>query len=167
MNRVRFAPSPTGLLHVGGARTYVFSWLFARPSGGQVLLRIDDTDTGRNTEEALRSILEGLQWLEMPWDEQHSQSERRNLHLQAAQALVAKGAAYRDFTPETGDATERSESEPWLCNPGMRELGEAESERRAAAGKPFVTCTAARISCCWGLGTMDNIHTILSMWERG
>ena len=138
MNRVRFAPSPTGLLHVGGARTYVFSWLFARSSGGRILLRIDDTDTGRNTEEALRSILEGLRWLEMPWDEQHSQSERRNLHLQAAQALVAKGAAYRDFTPDDGDAVERSESEPWLCNPGMRELGEAESERRAAAGEPFV-----------------------------
>lgn len=138
MNRVRFAPSPTGLLHVGGARTYVFSWLFARSSGGRLLLRIDDTDTGRNTEEALRSILEGLRWLDMPWDEQHSQSERRNLHLQAAQALVAKGAAYRDFTPDSGEATERSESDPWLCNPGMRELGEAESERRAAAGEPFV-----------------------------
>ena len=138
MNRVRFAPSPTGLLHVGGARTYVFSWLFARSSGGRVLLRIDDTDTGRNTEKALRSILEGLRWLDMPWDEQHSQSERRNLHLQAAQALVAKGAAYRDFTPDDGDTVERSESEPWLCNPGMRELGEAESERRAAAGEPFV-----------------------------
>lgn len=138
MNRVRFAPSPTGLLHVGGARTYVFSWLFARSSGGQVLLRIDDTDTGRNTEEALRSILEGLRWLDMPWDEQHSQSERRNLHLQAAQALVAKGSAYRDFTPDSGEATERSESDPWLCNPGMRELDAAESERRAAAGEPFV-----------------------------
>ena len=138
MNRVRFAPSPTGLLHVGSARTYVFSWLFARTTNGRVLLRIDDTDTGRNTAESLRSILDGLHWLELPWDEQHSQSERRALHLAAAESLLAKGVAYRDFTPESDSRSKRSEADPWLCNPGMRELSREESDRRAAGGEDFV-----------------------------
>ncbi len=138
MNRVRFAPSPTGFLHIGGARTYLFNWLFARSTGGRVILRIDDTDTGRNTEESLRSILDGLRWLDLPWDEQHFQSRRRAAHVRAAGALVAKGAAYRDFTPETESPADRSDGEPWLCNPGMRELGSGESDRRAAAGEPFV-----------------------------
>ncbi len=138
MNRVRFAPSPTGLLHIGGARTYVFCWLFARSTGGQVILRIDDTDAGRNTEESLRSILDGLQWLELPWDEQHRQSERRQLHLGAAEALVAKGAAYRDFTAESTVKADRSDGDPWLCNPGMRDLDTGESDRRASSGEPFV-----------------------------
>ena len=137
MNRVRFAPSPTGFLHIGGARTYVFNWFFARSTGGQVVLRIDDTDTGRNTEESLRSILDGLEWLGLPWDEQHSQSDRRNLHVQAAESLLAAGVAYRDFTAETGTRDERTDGAPWLCNPGMRELSDAESNRRAAAGEPF------------------------------
>ena len=138
MNRVRFAPSPTGFLHIGGARTYVFNWLFARSTGGQVVLRIDDTDTGRNTEESLRSILDGLVWLELPWDEQHFQSERRVSHVKAAEALLAKGAAYRDFTPESEGPADRGDGDPWLCNPGMRELDSGESERRATAGEPFV-----------------------------
>ena len=137
MNRVRFAPSPTGFLHIGGARTYVFNWFFARSTSGQMVLRIDDTDTGRNTEESLRSILDGLEWLGLPWDEQHSQSERRNLHVQAAESLLAAGVAYRDFTQETGTREERPDGTPWLCNPGMRELSNAESDRRAAAGEPF------------------------------
>ncbi len=138
MNRVRFAPSPTGFLHIGGARTYVFNWLYARSTGGQVLLRIDDTDAGRNTEESLRSILDGLRWLDLPWDEQHFQSKRRSSHVQAARALLASGAAYRDFTPEGEGQTERAAGEPWLFNPGMRELGTAESDRRADSGEPFV-----------------------------
>ena len=138
MNRVRFAPSPTGLLHIGGARTYVFCWLFARSTGGQVVLRIDDTDTGRNTQESLRSILDGLEWLELPWDEQHYQSERRAIHVRAAEALVAKGAAYRDFTAESAVKADRGTGDPWLFNPGMPDLGADESNRRASAGEPFV-----------------------------
>ena len=138
MNRVRFAPSPTGFLHIGGARTYLFNWLFARSTGGRALLRIDDTDTGRNTEESLRSILDGLSWLGLPWDEQHSQSERRHSHIEAARALLAKGIAYRDFTPETEGAATRSDGAAWLCNPGMRDLAPSESDRRAAAGEPHV-----------------------------
>ena len=138
MNRVRFAPSPTGFLHIGGARTYVFNWLYARSTGGQVLLRIDDTDTGRNTEESLRSILDGLRWLDLAWDEQHFQSKRRPSHLEAARALLASGAAYRDFTPESAGGSDRAGGDPWLFNPGMRELGSAESDRRAASGEPYV-----------------------------
>ncbi len=138
MNRVRFAPSPTGLLHIGGARTYVFSWLFARSTGGSIILRIDDTDADRNTEKSLASILDGLRWLDLPWDERHAQSERRSLHTNAAKALLEKGFAYRDFTPDTGQPPDRTGSEPWLCNPGMRELAPEESDRKAAAGEPFV-----------------------------
>ena len=137
MNRVRFAPSPTGFLHIGGARTYVFNWFFARSTGGQMVLRIDDTDTGRNTEESLRSILDGLKWLDLPWDEQHLQSDRRSLHIQAAQSLLAAGVAYRDFTAESDPKDERTDGAPWLCNPGMREMSSAESDRRAEAGEPF------------------------------
>ena len=138
MNRVRFAPSPTGFLHVGGARTYIFNWLFARSSDGQVVLRIDDTDTGRNTQEALQSIRKGLRWLELPWDEEHIQSEHRATHVLASQALLAKDLAYRDFTPETDSSDEGAGAKAWLCNPGMRNLDFAESERRAASGEPFV-----------------------------
>lgn len=138
MNRVRFAPSPTGFLHIGGARTYAFNWLFARSTGGHVVLRIDDTDAVRNSEESLRSILDGLSWLALPWDEEHRQSERRGLHVKAAEALLAKGAAYRDFTPETAGPAGRDDGSPWLCNPAMRALGKSESDRRAAAGDPHV-----------------------------
>jgi glutamyl-tRNA synthetase len=140
MTRVRFAPSPTGFLHIGGARTYLFNWLYARKLGGQVILRIDDTDTQRSTDASLQSILEGMEWLEMPWDEQHYQSKRQQLHADAADALLKKGAAYRDFTPATTEeekASSESKKGAWLCNPGMRELSTEESDRRAAAGEPF------------------------------
>ena len=137
MNRVRFAPSPTGSLHIGGARTYVFNWFFARSTGGRVVLRIDDTDIGRNTEQSLRSILDGLQWLGLQWDEQHSQSDRRGLHVQAVKSLLAAGVAYRDFAADSGTREGHTDGSPWLCNPGMREISAAESDRRAAAGEPF------------------------------
>ena len=69
MLRVRFAPSPTGFLHIGSARTFIFNWLYARHNGGAMILRIDDTDVGRNTEASLHSIFEGLRWLDLDWDE--------------------------------------------------------------------------------------------------
>ena len=140
MLRVRFAPSPTGFLHIGGARTFIFNWLYARSKGGQIVLRIDDTDVGRNTDESLRSIMEGLEWIELGWDEKHHQSERGPLHREAVEALLAKNAAYRDFTPPRPEE-ERAEGDtsgPWLCNSEMRELPRGESDRRAAAGEPFV-----------------------------
>src|ERR1019366_3214296 len=99
MLRVRFAPSPTGFLHVGSARTFIFNWLYARHNGGAMVLRLDDTDAGRNTDASVQSIFEGLGWLGLSWDEQYKQSERLALHRQLAESIFANGLAYRDFTP--------------------------------------------------------------------
>ena len=94
--RTRFAPSPTGMLHIGGARTALFSWLHARHHGGQFLLRIEDTDRERSTEEATRVILDGLQWLGLDWDEDVVfQSRNREAHVAAVEKLLAEGKAYR------------------------------------------------------------------------
>src|SRR5882724_659079 len=134
--RVRFAPSPTGFLHVGSARTFIFNWLYARHNNGTMILRVDDTDVERNTDASLTSIFEGLQWLNLNWDEQYKQSDRLNLHRQMADTIFKKGLAYRDFTPAHAGDTERSGA-TWLFNPGMRDLSQAESDRRAAAGEPF------------------------------
>src|SRR5712692_2921767 len=136
--RVRFAPSPTGFLHVGSARTFIFNWLYARHNGGTMILRLDDTDVGRNTEASVQSIFEGLKWLDLSWDEEYKQSERGTLHRQMAETIFQKGLAYRDFTPaHTGDSEKSGAQGTWLFNPGMRELSRAESDRRAAAGEPF------------------------------
>jgi glutamyl-tRNA synthetase len=113
MLRVRFAPSPTGYLHIGGARTFIFNWLFARRFGGTMVLRIDDTDVERNTQVSLDSIFDGLRWLDLGWDEEYRQSDRVELHHQMAGEILA-------------------------INPAMRELPKEESDRRAAAGEPFV-----------------------------
>lgn len=139
MLRVRFAPSPTGYLHIGSARTFIFNWLYTRHHGGVMILRIDDTDVDRNTQESLDSIFDGLRWLELGWDELYRQSERLALHQQMAEAIFQKGLAYRDFTRARVDAEEKPYGEgAWLFNPGMRELSKEESDRRAAAGEPFV-----------------------------
>src|SRR2546426_148336 len=141
MVRVRFAPSPTGFLHIGGARTYIFNWLFARRQGGKMVLRIDDTDLERNTKASRQSIFEGLNWLGLEWDELYSQSERSALHRQAFQTILDKGLAYRDFTPASAAEDEGQKDRtgaPWLFNPGQREISREESDRRAAAGEPFV-----------------------------
>src|SRR5579885_3600508 len=106
MVRVRFAPSPTGFLHIGSARTFIFNWLYARRNGGTMILRIDDTDVERNTEESLQSIFEGLKWLDLGWDEQYRQSERLALHKQAADAILAGGHAYRDFNAGSSQASQ-------------------------------------------------------------
>jgi glutamyl-tRNA synthetase len=136
--RVRFAPSPTGFLHVGSARTFIFNWLYARHNQGTMVLRLDDTDVERNTEASVQSIFEGLRWLGLGWDEEYKQSERLALHRQKAEAIFEKGLAYRDFTPaHSSDEGTSSAQGAWLCNPGMRELPRAESDRRAAAGEPF------------------------------
>ena len=139
MLRVRFAPSPTGCLHIGSARTFIFNWLYARHRGGAMILRIDDTDVERNTQASLDSIFDGLRWLDLAWDEQYRQSERLAVHQAAAQAIFEKGLAYRDFTPAQASAGDAARAESaWLFNAGMRELSAAESHRRAAAGEPFV-----------------------------
>src|ERR1035438_4681967 len=137
MLRVRFAPSPTGFLHVGSARTFIFNWLYARHNGGTMVLRLDDTDVERSTEASVQSIFEGLRWLGLTWDEEYKQSERLALHRQQAETIFEKGLAYRDFTPaHSADGAASSAQGAWLFNPGMRDLPREESDRRAAAGEP-------------------------------
>src|SRR5437867_4850431 len=108
--RVRFAPSPTGFLHIGGARTALFNWLYARHTGGTFILRIEDTDAARNTQEAVEVILNGLRWLGLEWNEgpltgdpkgpsqgnhgPYFQSQRTRIYQRRVQALNEKGFAY-------------------------------------------------------------------------
>jgi glutamyl-tRNA synthetase len=154
MLRVRFAPSPTGFLHVGSARTFIFNWLYARHNGGTMILRLDDTDIERNTDASVNSIFDGLRWLDLGWDEEYKQSERLALHRQIADAIFQKGLAYRDFTPahapgfQINDSEKSGANQTWLFNPGMRDLSRAESDRRAAAGESF----ALRFRVPRGLG---------------
>ncbi|HWR50649.1 MAG TPA: glutamate--tRNA ligase [Bryobacteraceae bacterium] len=138
MVRVRFAPSPTGFLHIGSARTFIFNWLFARHNGGTMILRIDDTDVDRNTLQSEQSIFDGLKWLDLEWDEEYRQSERLDLHRRMAQTILDKGLAYRDFTPARTEEENPAETGAWLFNAGVREMSQEESDRRAAAGEPFV-----------------------------
>src|SRR5262249_33935659 len=116
--RVRFAPSPTGYLHVGGARTALFNWLFARRLGGAFVLRIEDTDVERSSAEMVEGILDGLRWLGLDWDEgphvagpyaPYFQSERRDRYRATAEQLVASGAAYYCYcTPEELNAKRKA-----------------------------------------------------------
>jgi glutamyl-tRNA synthetase len=102
----RFAPSPTGFLHIGGARTALFNWLFAKHHGGKMLLRIEDTDQGRSTQEAVDAILDGMSWLGLDWDgDPISQASRVDRHKEAVEQMLASGTAYRCYcTPEELDA---------------------------------------------------------------
>ncbi|MBV6496658.1 MAG: glutamate--tRNA ligase [Acidobacteria bacterium ACB1] len=147
--RVRFAPSPTGYLHIGSARTALFNYLYARHTGGRFLLRIEDTDLARSTDESTRSILDGLKWLGFAPDEEIVfQSNNADKHREAAKRLLAEGKAYRDFTPkaEPNDANvkeaikERARQQGgdknFRDNP-YRDLSSEESDARAAAGEPF------------------------------
>lgn len=149
--RVRFAPSPTGYLHVGGARSALFNWLFARKMGGKFLLRIEDTDQTRYNETALHDLIRDLKWLGLNWDEgpevggphePYYQSQRLDLYKRHADELVAKGSAYRCFcTSERLDAL-RARQEENKMPPGYdrhcRDLDPEESNRRAAAGEAHV-----------------------------
>lgn len=104
--RVRFAPSPTGALHIGGVRTALFNWLFARRHKGTFILRIEDTDRSRSTEESIRIIIEGLKWLGLDWDEgPYRQTERMDIYRGHVERLLKQGMAYRCYcTPEELDA---------------------------------------------------------------
>ncbi len=148
--RVRFAPSPTGYLHIGAARSALFNWLYARKQGGKFLLRIEDTDLQRSTEESTRSIIEGLEWLGLDYDEDLVfQSDNAARHRAAANRLLDEGKAYRDFTPKEQrddkdvkqDVAERARAQSVegidLRSSPYRELSKEESDRRAAAGEPF------------------------------
>jgi glutamyl-tRNA synthetase len=120
MVRTRFAPSPTGYLHIGGVRTALFNWLFSRHHGGKFILRIDDTDRQRNLEAALQPILDGFRWLGIDWDEgpevggdhgPYFQSERHERHTQVVDELLRRGHAYRDYATAEELAAERLEAE--------------------------------------------------------
>ena len=127
----RFAPSPTGFLHIGGARTALFNWLFARGRGGQFLLRIEDTDRERSTPEATAAILQGLTWLGLDWDgEPISQFENADRHAEIAHQLLSEGKAYRCFSTQDEIAafreTARAEGRSTLFQSPWRDVAEAD-----------------------------------------
>jgi glutamyl-tRNA synthetase len=136
---VRFAPSPTGYLHIGGARTALFNWLYAKARGGKMLLRIEDTDRERNNPEAVAAILDGLTWMGLDWDgEAVSQFGRAQHHRQVAEDMLARGHAYRCWlTPQELDKMRedaQAEKRPLTIRSPWRERDPAE----APAGVPYV-----------------------------
>lgn len=148
--RVRFAPSPTGYLHIGGARTALFNWLFARKMGGKLILRIEDTDTERLKEDSVSQILTSLKWLGLNWDEgpeaggecgPYYQSERRELYSKYAQQLLDEGKAYYCFcTPADLEAErekQRAAKQPFRYARTCRDLDPGVAKARAAAGEPY------------------------------
>jgi len=139
--RVRFAPSPTGYLHVGGARTALFNWLFASHFGGTLVLRIEDTDLERSTPEMVGGILQGLQWLGITWDEgPYYQTRRVDLYRAAAARLLENGAAYYCFCRREELEARRSkaaqEGRPTRYEGTCRRIGRGEALRRKDAGEP-------------------------------
>src|SRR5213079_1927727 len=142
-NRVRYAPSPTGALHLGGARTALFNYLFARQKHGQFLLRIEDTDRARFKPDSQAAIEEGLRWLDMNWDEPPMiQSQRKEIYARSADVLLEQGAAYRCFCTserlEQMRAGQRARDEPERYDRRCRSIPRHESDARAAAGDRFV-----------------------------
>jgi glutamyl-tRNA synthetase len=136
---LRFAPSPTGYLHIGGARTALFNWLFARHTGGKFLLRIEDTDRQRSTPEAVAAILDGMEWLGLNWDEETVyQFARSGRHRQIAEQLLSAGNAYRCYTTpqelEEMRAQQRAEGKPMRYDGRWRDRDPSD----APAGTPFV-----------------------------
>ncbi|MDX1946174.1 MAG: glutamate--tRNA ligase [Pirellulaceae bacterium] len=165
--RTRFAPSPTGYLHIGGVRTALFNWLFARQHGGQFLLRIDDTDAERNVAEALQPILDGFKWLGLDWDEgptddgtssrgpcgSYFQSQRLDRYQAAVKEMLAKGLAYRDFatTDELKAEREQAEKEKKAFLYSRRWMAETDDEaaKFAAEGRTqVVRCKMPRQGKC-------------------
>ncbi len=149
--RVRFAPSPTGRLHIGGARTAIYNWAFARANGGAFILRIDDTDPTRSTEENTQVILRAMRWLGLDWDEgpevggpcgPYAQTERMDLYRQAAEKLLAEGKAYPCFcTPEQLEADRQAAKERKDPFQGYqrrcRSIPVDEARKRMEAGEPY------------------------------
>lgn len=148
--RVRFAPSPTGYLHIGGARTALFNWLFARKMGGKLILRIEDTDTQRLKEDSVSQILTSLKWLGLNWDEgpevggdcgPYYQSERQEIYTKYAQQLLDSGKAYYCFcTAEDLEAArekQRQAKQPFRYARTCRDIPMEEAKKRAAAGEPY------------------------------
>lgn len=149
--RTRFAPSPTGYLHIGGVRTALYNWLFAKGRNGQFILRIDDTDAGRNVEQALAPILHGLRWLGLDWDEgpdvggphaPYYQSQRLAKYQAAVDQLLAAGAAYRDYARPEELQAERDESQragrPYVYSRRWRADTDADARRFETEGRSGV-----------------------------
>jgi glutamyl-tRNA synthetase len=140
--RLRFAPSPTGYLHVGGARTALFNWLYAKKFGGQFLLRIEDTDKARSTDESTRAIFEGLEWLGLQWDEEVVyQGANVERNREDAYRMLANATAYRCFCTQAELAERRAAAEAnkesFKYDRRCDRLDPSEVERRVAAGTPF------------------------------
>jgi glutamyl-tRNA synthetase len=134
--RTRFAPSPTGMLHIGGARTALFSWLFARHHGGEFVLRIEDTDKERSTDEATEVILDGMKWLGLDWDgEPVYQGARQDLHIAAVNKLLDEGKAYKCYCSRE-DLDHMREAQKLAGNKPMYD-GRCR-ERNDASDAPFV-----------------------------
>jgi len=135
----RFAPSPTGFLHIGGARTALFNWLFARHHGGKFLLRIEDTDRARSTSEAIDAILDGMHWLGLDWDEDtHYQSEFAARHAEVAHQLLESGNAYRCYMTNEELQAMRAEAEAERTQFRVRSPWRDCAPDEAPADKPFV-----------------------------
>jgi glutamyl-tRNA synthetase len=141
--RVRFAPSPTGYLHVGGARTALFNWLFARHEGGTLLLRVEDTDVERNRPELVDGILAGLKWLGVEWDEgPYFQSQRLDIYRAAAQSLLASGAAFGCYCKASAYAG--ADAAPADAESGEEQEGEGDDD--AVKSKKKFTCPCRDLS---------------------
>ena len=146
--RTRFAPSPTGFLHIGGVRTALFNWLLARHHGGQFILRIDDTDQQRHVEDAVRKILDGFRWIGIDWDEgpevggsfgPYYQSQRAGSYRRAAEQLVRSGHVYRDYSTESERAAAKAAAEREKRAYRFRRIPitEEEAARHEADGRPY------------------------------
>jgi glutamyl-tRNA synthetase len=138
--RLRFPPSPTGYLHIGGARTALYNWLYARKTGGSLVLRIEDTDTDRSTEESIGGIIDGLTWLGIDWDEgPYFQTDFSDDHGNAAERLVQEGKAYHCFcTKETLEQ--------------KREAALAAKQNRSVTTAPAVHLPAELVEKSWPVG---------------
>ena len=139
--RVRFPPSPTGLMHVGGLRSALFNWLFARHHGGAFILRIEDTDRRRYEPEALSDILESLRWLGLDWDEgpgkggdfgPYVQSERLDIYREYTQRLLDEGLAYKDYSTPDEDELRRRKLEEKGTLSAADPSGSADFQARAS-----------------------------------
>lgn len=184
--RVRFAPSPTGHLHVGGARTALFNWLFARKTGGKFILRIEDTDQARSTLESEQIVKDDLKWLGMDWDEgpeiggdcgPYRQSERREIYREHAYRLLDSGHAYRCFCTDAELEAKREQAEAEKRSPHYdgtcRNLSETEVKEKLEAGIPhtlrfrvpdksYTVHDTVRGSVTWEAGTLGDFIILRS-----
>ena len=136
--RVRFAPSPTGVLHLGGARTAIHNWLFARSKGGKFLLRIEDTDVARSNRATVSQIIDSLRWLGLNWDEKIVfQSERLDIYRKKAEELIEKGLAYRCFCDVKEIEEAKKDAKSYKYSGKCRNLTPEEVRRNLRNGKPY------------------------------